>query len=386
MTALSGIEAQQLRQQSQGIMPKSLRAKRAVPVPPEKVPPAQAPAVPRGFVPPSPSGDSAPPYVEHVVIDARQRFEARNRPPKGPPQMSGVSSSEVGVDAAVQTAPIMTAVLSHAVDFGPSSALSTGPIAVAEGARSDGIRSEGARIAPLMLREPISLLGEALGLWYQVPTSALASHIDQKPFSFAGKSLFGICVGRFELAEQRGDPKDPLHPPGLVSVSPGDALLELTLLALIRGPDGFAFRQVGRLVDAGAKHDLLKALAHKRPRELAYMNLSHTGTRWTMQAQGRSGVEEMGLEVAEQSWLNGLGMGAVVGSMLTLLQTRVPLGGELARFVPNAGSRIRMGKLVKIHLPERIHLGMVPPHQLLKPDAVTILPRMVVQVNPIRLG
>jgi len=343
-----------------GVMSMSyVRVSGAAPVPVPAQPSASPDAggvSPRDASPGTPA--LAPEYMEHVVIDARHRFGERQR--------DGRSSRAPAIMTAVD--PGTT------VDFGDPTTHPT----VTEGLR------EAAKIAALRLTQPVSLTGQAFGLWYWVPTQALSVQLPGSPpavpFSVAGRSLFGLCVGRFELAEPglRAEAPPMQGPPGVKSGD--DALLELTLLALFRDENGFGFKQVGRMVDAGARHDILKRLAHKRPRELAYMQLGQTAHGWRVRAQGRTGAEALEIEVQEQSWLNTLGMGPVMGSLLTSLGTKVPLGGELANFIPGAGSQLRLGRLTRIHLPERIHLGLITPKQLLRPDLVTILPKMVVLV------
>lgn len=230
------------------------------------------------------------------------------------------------------------------------------------------------------LEGPVRLLGQAMGLWYWVKTASLQPYVDTPLLSVGGRTLFGLCAGRF-IPLQEPESDDPLAHWSLERrIAEGEALVELTQVALMSTPHGPTFMQVGRMVDASVRTPLLKVLAHKRPRELAYMQLTRERDRWRMGVNPQNSKEELVMEVQERSWLNRLGVGGLMAGGLKLMHAQVPLGGGAATFLPGTQTRLRMGRLLDLRIPERLHLGLLNPETLMSPDAVTILPSMEVDV------
>ncbi|MFM7203881.1 MAG: hypothetical protein ACKO6N_24120 [Myxococcota bacterium] len=323
------------------------------------------------------SGAGAPGQTQASVIDARAHFSARAEAARAEAARAEAARAQ---GARAQGAPLRVPRPSASGEAAENAPQGSGMAAVNSKGIDFGAGPPEAQVLSQTLQGPVRLLGQAMGLWYWVKTESLQPYVYAPLFSVGGRTLFGLCAGRF-IPLQEPESDDPLAHWSLERrISEGEALVELTQVALMSTPHGPTFTQVGRMVDASVRTPLLKVLAHKRPRELAYMQLTRERDRWRMGVNPQNSKEELVMEVQERSWLNRLGVGGLMAGGLKLVHAQVPLGGGAATFLPGTQTRLRMGRLLDLRIPERLHLGLLNPETLLSPDAVTILPSMEVDV------
>jgi hypothetical protein len=234
------------------------------------------------------------------------------------------------------------------------------------------LRLDDWRAPDLSAEGPLQLAGEGFVLWYRVDLAALAARVGTPPVPLMGRGLIGVCVGRYGIRSE-----------GAASErSAGDGMIELTVVALVRGEQGPRLMALHRLVDTGLRSETLRGLAFQRPREQACIQLEQEGARWRGVARCRSGLERLEIQVEDEHWLNHLGAGALLSLLVPTLRGRWPVGGGRARFQLDPRSRFRLGAARQVYLPERLHQGLLTTESMVHPIAVMVSSQMHLTAFP----